>query len=56
MKIGNVVVPSICNTDARIEEHRKYVILGVADGLVKVAYNDAETDWYAEEDFIVIQE
>lgn len=52
-KIGDVVIPSVFNTDPRVEDRKEYRILDVYSGLVKVEISENETEWYSSEDFIL---
>jgi len=49
--VGAIVTPSTFNTDERITEGKQYTILDKGDGLVKVALDNGETEWFSSEDF-----
>ena len=55
VKVGDAVMPSRLNTDPRFEDSKEYKVLGVWDGLVKVAYDTDDPDWYVEDDFILVK-
>lgn len=54
-EVGSTVIPSVFNTDPRIVHGRTYKIMDKGDGLVKVALDNSETEWFCSEDFVLVE-
>ena len=57
VKAGDLVKPSIFNTDTRVKSENEYIVKSVSEemGVVEIILDDEETDWYSEDDFIIVE-
>ena len=56
VQVGNTIIPfpSAWRKDARLSPNKIYIVLEIRDGEVKISLSGNETEWYPEEDFVLI--